>query len=37
MLRKCLFNRPEHERDLGFLPWTARAAPLFLPVHQGQQ
>ena len=33
----CLFDRLEYERDLGLLPWTARAAQLFVPVHQGQQ
>jgi hypothetical protein len=32
-----LFNRLEHERDLGFLPWTARAMELLVPVHQWQQ
>src|SRR5262249_42465471 len=37
MLLKRLFNRLEHERDLGLLPPMARAAQLFLPVHQGQQ
>ena len=34
---KHLFNRLEHERNRGFLPWVARAAQLFLPVHQWQQ
>ena len=37
MSLKCLFDRLEYERDLGLLPWTARAAQLFVPVHQGQQ
>lgn len=34
---KCLFNCLKHERDLGLLPWIARAVKLLLPVHQGQQ
>src|SRR5215470_7984099 len=32
-----LFNRPEDERDLSLLARTARAAELFLPVHQRQR
>ena len=34
---KRLFNRLEHERDLGLFSRTTRAAQLLLPVHQGQQ
>ncbi len=29
-----LVNRLEHESDLGFVHWTARACELCLPVHQ---
>jgi hypothetical protein len=33
----CLFHRLEHERDLGFVHRMARAATLFVPVHQRKQ
>jgi hypothetical protein len=32
MPRKSFFNHLEHERNLGFLPWTARAMELLWPV-----